>query len=155
MPRIDYHDDPAAPPANSLVPAASAVVTDEQGRILLHRRSDNDRWSLPGGAMALGESIAGCAVRETLEETGLEVAVTGIVGTYSNPGHVFAYDDGEVRQEFSVCFAARVVGGEPRVSEESTEVAWLRPEEIAGLPMVEAMRLRVLDFLECRTPVIR
>jgi ADP-ribose pyrophosphatase YjhB (NUDIX family) len=155
MPRTDYHDDPAAPPANSLVPAASVVVTDEQGRILLHRRSDNDRWSLPGGAMELGESIAGCAVRETLEETGLEVEVTGIVGTYSNPGHVFAYDDGEVRQEFSICFAARVVAGEPRVSEESTEVAWFRPEELAGLPMVEAMRLRILDFLEGRTPVIR
>jgi ADP-ribose pyrophosphatase YjhB (NUDIX family) len=155
MPRIDYHHDPAAPPANSLVPAASTVVTDEHGRILLHRRSDNDRWSLPGGAMELGETIAGCAVRETLEETGLEVEVTAIVGTYSNPGHVFAYDDGEVRQEFSVCFAARVVGGAPRVSEESTEVAWFRPEEIAGLPMVEAMRRRVLDFLEGRTPVIR
>ena len=155
MPRIDYHDDPAAPPANSLVPAASAVVTDGQGRILLHRRSDNDRWSLPGGAMELGESIAGCAVRETLEETGFEVEVTGIVGIYSNPGHVFAYDDGEVRQEFSVCFAGRVVGGEPRVSDESTEVAWFRPEQIAVLPMVEAMRLRVLDFLEGRTPVIR
>jgi ADP-ribose pyrophosphatase YjhB (NUDIX family) len=155
MPRIDYHDDPAAPPANSLVPAASAVVTDEQGRILLHRRSDNDRWSLPGGAMELGESIAGCAVRETLEETGLAVEVTGIVGVYSNPAHRFAYDDGEVRQEFSVCFAARVVGGQPRVSDESTAVAWFRPEEIAGLPMVEAMRLRVLDFLEGRTPVIR
>jgi ADP-ribose pyrophosphatase YjhB (NUDIX family) len=155
MPRIDYHDDPAAPAANSLVPAASTVVTDEQGRILLHRRSDNDRWSLPGGAMELGESIAGCAVRETLEETGFEVEVTGIVGTYSNPGHVFAYDDGEVRQEFSVCFAARVVGGAPRVSEESTDVAWFRPEEIAGLPMVEAMRLRILDFLGGRTPVIR
>jgi ADP-ribose pyrophosphatase YjhB (NUDIX family) len=155
MPRIDYHDDPAAPAANSLVPAASTVVTDEQGRILLHRRSDNDRWSLPGGAMELGESIAGCAVRETLEETGFEVEVTGIVGIYSNPGHVFAYDDGEVRQEFSVCFAGRVVGGEPRVSDESTEVAWFRPEQIAGLPMVEAMRLRVLDVLEGRTPVIR
>jgi hypothetical protein len=68
---------------------------------------------------------------------------------------VFAYDDGEVRQEFSVCFAARVVAGAPRVSEESTEVAWFRPEEIAGLPMVEAMRLRILDFLGGRTPVIR
>jgi ADP-ribose pyrophosphatase YjhB (NUDIX family) len=155
MPRIDYHDDPAAPPANSLVPAASAVVTDEQGRILLHRRSDNDRWSLPGGAMELGESIAGCAVRETSEETGVDVEVTGIVGIYSNPGHVFAYDDGEVRQEFSVCFSARPVGGHPRVSEESTEVAWFRPEELAGLPMVESMRLRVLDFLEGHTPVIR
>jgi hypothetical protein len=68
---------------------------------------------------------------------------------------VFAYDDGDVRQEFSVCFAARVVAGAPRVSEESTAVAWFRPEEIAGLPMVEAMRLRILDFLGGRTPVIR
>jgi ADP-ribose pyrophosphatase YjhB (NUDIX family) len=155
MPRIDYLDDPAAPAANSLVPAASTVVTDEQGRILLHRRSDNGRWSLPGGAMELGESIASCAVRETLEETGFEVEVTGIVGTYSSPGHVFAYDDGEVRQEFSICFAARVVGGAARVGEESTEVGWFRPEEIAGLPMVEAMRPRVADFLAGRTPVIR
>jgi ADP-ribose pyrophosphatase YjhB (NUDIX family) len=155
MPRIDYYDDPAAPPANSLVPAASAVVTDEHGRIVLHRRRDNDRWSLPGGVMELGESIAGCAVREALEETGLEIEVTGIVGTYSDPRHVFAYDDGEVRQEFSVCFAARAVGGELRISDESTEVAWFRPEEIAGLPMVERIRLRVLDFLEGRTPVIR
>src|SRR3954471_14585046 len=105
MGRVDYYDDPDAPAANSLVPAASAIVVDEAGRILLHRRRDNEMWALPGGVMELGESIAECAVREVREETGLEVEITGIVGIYSDPKHVFAYADGEVRQEFSVCFA--------------------------------------------------
>ncbi len=80
MPRVDYYDDPAAPRANSLVPAASVVVVDAAGWIVLHRRADNDRWALPGGGMKLGESIGDCAVREIAEETGLQVELTGIVG---------------------------------------------------------------------------
>ena len=64
MGRVDYYDDPAAPRANSLVPAASAIVTDADGRILLHRRRDNEMWALPGGVMELGESLGACAVRE-------------------------------------------------------------------------------------------
>ena len=155
MGRRDYYDDPHAPAANSLVPAASTVVVDAEGRILLQRRRDNDMWALPGGKMELGESLGDCARRETLEETGLEIELTGIVGIYSDPKHVFSYDDGEVRQEFSLCFAARVVGGELRVSDESTKVAWFEPVEIPGLPMVESIRLRVLDFLSGQTPVIR
>jgi len=111
MGRRDYEDDPNAPAANSLVPAASAVVVDDSGRILLHRRRDNDQWALPGGAMHLGESLPDCAVRETHEETGYDIELIGIVGTCSNPRHVFAYDNGEVRQEFSICFLARPVAG--------------------------------------------
>lgn len=155
MGRVDYYDDPAAPAANSLVPAASAVVTDEDGRILLHRRRDNDMWALPGGVMELGESIADCAVREVHEETGLQVEVVGIVGIYSDPKHVFAYDDGEVRQEFSICFACRPVAGEVAVSEESTEVRFFTAEEIADLPMVDGIRRRVDDYLAGSIPVIR
>jgi ADP-ribose pyrophosphatase YjhB (NUDIX family) len=85
MSRIDYYDDPQAPPANSLVPAASAIVVDDLGRLLLHRRRDNDKWALPGGAMELGESLRECVVREVREETGFDVDVVGIVGTYSDP----------------------------------------------------------------------
>jgi RNA polymerase sigma-70 factor (ECF subfamily) len=55
--RIDYYDDPDAPPANSLVPSANVVVLNERGELLLIRRSDNENWALPGGAMDLGESI--------------------------------------------------------------------------------------------------
>jgi ADP-ribose pyrophosphatase YjhB (NUDIX family) len=147
MGRRDFYNDPDGPPANSLVPAASAVVADQEGRILLHRRRDNGFWALPGGRMELGESVAGCAVREVKEETGLDVEVTGIVGIYSDPKHVFAYDDGEVRQEFSICLAATVTGGEIAVSEESHQVSYFEPGQIADLPMINSIRLRVTDFL--------
>ena len=71
MGRVDYYHDANAPKANSLVPGASAIVTDDQGRILLQRRSDNARWALPGGVMDIGESIGQAIVREVREETGL------------------------------------------------------------------------------------
>ena len=154
MGRRDYENDPHAPAANSLVPAASAVVTDEAGRILLQRRVDNGMWALPGGAMNLGESLPECVVRETREETGLDVEVVGIVGTYSNPRHVFAYDDGEVRQEFSICFLARPVGGQLTVSEESTEVRWFEPSAVDALPMVSGVRKRVNDWRSGAMPAI-
>ncbi|UGY91339.1 NUDIX domain-containing protein [Streptomyces gobiensis] len=155
MARRDYEDDPNAPEANSLVPAASTIVVNDSGRVLLQRRTDNNMWALPGGAMNLGESLPDCARRETREETGLEVELTGIVGTYTNPGHVFAYDDGEVRQEFSICFLARAIGGHLAVSDESTDVRWFTPEEVESLPMVASIRKRVNDWLEGKIPALR
>ncbi|MFF4349499.1 NUDIX hydrolase [Streptomyces sp. NPDC001530] len=155
MARRDYEDDPDAPAANSLVPAASAVVVDDAGRILLQRRADNDMWALPGGAMNFGESLPDCAVREVKEETGYDVEITGIVGTYTNPRHVFAYDDGEVRQEFSICFLARPVAGRLAVSEESTDVRWFEPAEADALPMVPSIRKRVDDWRHGNMPALR
>jgi 8-oxo-dGTP pyrophosphatase MutT (NUDIX family) len=155
MGRRDYEDDPNAPAANSLVPAASVVVVDERGRILLQRRRDNNMWALPGGAMNFGESLPECAVRETREETGYDVELVGIVGTYTNPGHVFAYDDGEVRQEFSICFLARPVAGQLAVSEESTDVRWFESGEVDGLPMVPSIRKRVEDWQSGDMPALR
>ncbi|WP_030398637.1 NUDIX hydrolase [Kitasatospora purpeofusca] len=155
MPRRDYEDDPHAPKANSLVPAASVVVVDDEGRVLLQRRTDNGMWALPGGKMDLGESLAGCGIRETREETGLDIEIIGIVGTYTNPGHVFAYDDGEVRQEFSICLLGRPLGGELLVSDESHEVAWFTPAETDGLPMVPSIRKRLADWRSGAIPVVR
>ncbi|MFD9063695.1 NUDIX domain-containing protein [Kitasatospora purpeofusca] len=155
MPRRDYEDDPNAPEVNSLVPAASVVVVDDAGRVLLQRRTDNGMWALPGGQMDIGESIAGCGVRETWEETGIDIEITGIVGTYTDPRHVFAYDDGEVRQEFSICLLGRPLGGELRVSDESHEVAWFSPAETDGLPMVSNIRRRLADWRSGKIPVVR
>jgi len=155
MGRRDYEDDPDAPAANSLVPAASAIVVDDSGRILLQRRRDNGMWALPGGAMSIGESLPECAVRETHEETGFDVEIIGIVGTYTNPRHVFAYDDGEVRQEFSICFLARPVAGQLAVSEESTDVRWFQPAEVDALPMIPSIRKRVNDWRDGNMPAAR
>lgn len=155
MARTEYVNDPTAPQPNSLVVAASAVVVNDEGRILLHRRSDNARWSIPGGAMELGESIAQTVVREVKEETGYDVEIERLVGIYSDPGYVVAYSDGEVRQQFSICFACRITGGDSTRSDESLEVAFFRPDEIGGLEMGDAIRLRIRDYLADRDqPVI-
>lgn len=155
MVRIDYLDDPAAPKANSIVPAVSVVVPDDQGRILLIRRVDNNYWSIPGGGMEPGESVRHAASREVIEETGIDCEVIGLVGIYSNPSHVAAYDDGEVRQEFSICLTARILGGSPRTSSESSEVRFVPTPEIAGYNIHPSIRLRIDHYLEGRsTPYI-
>jgi 8-oxo-dGTP pyrophosphatase MutT (NUDIX family) len=142
--RIDYFDQPDAPEANSVVPSANVVVVNDAGEILLIRRSDNDNWALPGGAMDLGESLPDAAIRETLEETGIQAEVTGLVGIYTDPRHVILYtSNGEVRQEFSVVFTARPIGGAPTPSTESTEVRWVSPDAVAELPMDRSMRMRI------------
>lgn len=146
MSRVEHVNNPDAPKANSLVPAASAVVVDDAGRILLQRRADNDLWSLPGGAMEIGETIADTAKRETREETGLEVSPLYVIGVYSHPSHVVEYADGEVRQQFSVCFACKRAGGDLAPSSESTEVQFFDDEAIAGLPMTDSMRQRIEDY---------
>lgn len=150
MARSDYIDDPNAPKANSVVPSVTAVVEDSEGRILLIHKTDNNLWALPGGGHDIGETIAQTVVREVREETGYDVEVTGLIGTYTNPNHVMAYDDGEVRQQFSLCFRARVLGGQARTSSESKAVRWVAPADMANLKMHPSMRLRIDHYLERR-----
>jgi ADP-ribose pyrophosphatase YjhB (NUDIX family) len=150
MSRIDHFNDPNAPKATSIVPSTTAVVQDSAGRIVLVRRKDNDLWALPGGGMEPGESIEDAAVREVLEETGLVVEVTGLIGVYTNPHHVMEYSDGEVRQQFSLCYTTVLIGGELRIDDESTDIAWVAPEQIESLPMHPSMRRRINHFLERR-----
>lgn len=127
--------------------AASAVVADDAGNILLLRRTDSGNWALPGGTMELGESLPACAVREVLEETGLVVEITGLVGTYTDPRHVIAYDDGEVRQQFNVCFTARISAGTLAASGESTALRFVSPAELDRLPVHPTQRLRLDHYL--------
>lgn len=150
MARREYYDDPQAPAPNSLVVATSAVVTDDAGRILLQRRVDSGNWALPGGGMEINESLADSVVREVKEETGLDVEVTGLVGTYTDPRHIIAYTDGEVRRQFNICYTARVVGGQLAISDESTELRFIDPAELDSLPMHHTQRLRVGHYLENR-----
>jgi ADP-ribose pyrophosphatase YjhB (NUDIX family) len=151
MSRTEHFHDPEAPAANRIVVAASAFVQDADGRVLLIQRSDNGLWSLPGGAQEVGEFVAQAAERETKEETGYDVKVTDLVGVYSDPNHVMAYEDGEVRQQFALLFRAELVGGEPATSDESPQVRWVDATELEQLPIHASIRLRLEHGLTQRT----
>lgn len=142
--RIDYLDDPNAPEPNSLVPSVNTIVTNDQGKVLLIRRTDNGNWSLPGGGIELGESVGQAAIRETLEETGITCEITGISGIYSNPNHVIEYtSNGEVRQEFTIVLKGRPLYGEPTPSDESSHVEWASYDSLDDRPMHDSMRARL------------
>ncbi|MFD6751386.1 NUDIX hydrolase, partial [Streptomyces anthocyanicus] len=116
--------------------------------LLIIHKTDNDLWALPGGGHDIGESIGDTVVREVLEETGITVEIDSIVGLYTNPEHVLAYDDGEVRQQFSICFRAHPTGGSLRTSSESKEVRWVNPADLDDLNIHPSMRLRIEHGLD-------
>jgi ADP-ribose pyrophosphatase YjhB (NUDIX family) len=154
--RIDYYDDPDAPKANSMVPSVNVVVVNGSGELLMIRRSDNGNWAVPGGAIDLGESVAQAGIRETLEESGIECEITGLVGIYSDPKHVILYtSNGEARQEFSIVLTGSPLRGEPTPSSETTEVRWIPVSSVPELKMDRSMRLRIDDYLAGKkSPVI-
>ncbi|MFD4673108.1 NUDIX hydrolase [Lentzea sp. NPDC058450] len=151
MARTDHYNDPNAPKATNIVVAVTAFVQDEQGRLLMIRRTDNDLYSIPGGAQDVGETIGHTVVREIKEETGIDVEPVDIIGVYSDPAHVIAYTDGEVRQQFSICFRARLLGGELRTSDESSEVHWVSRGNLDSLNIHQSIRLRIEHGFEERS----
>jgi ADP-ribose pyrophosphatase YjhB (NUDIX family) len=148
MPRVDYFNDPKAPPANSIVPSVTAAVLDDSGALLLVHRTDNDLWALPGGGVDPGESVADAVAREVKEEAGIDVEVGDLPGVYTNPHHVMAYDDGEVRQQFSLCFRARIIGGSLATSSETSEVEFVPVDRLDQLPIHPSIRLRIRHALD-------
>ncbi|MFI2232540.1 NUDIX hydrolase [Nocardia testacea] len=141
--RIDYHQDPEAPAANSVRPSAGAFVR-RGNTVLLICRSDNGNWSMPGGAHDPGESLSRTAVRETLEETGIDISLTGLVGIFTDPSHVIHYtSNDEVRQEFTIIYRAEPTGGAPTPSSESAQVEWVPLDRIGTLQMDPSQRKRI------------
>lgn len=122
--RNDYYFQDNNPKPNSIRPAASVAII-EGGKILMLHRVDNDKWTLPGGTHEIGESIGECAIREFKEETGFEIELTGIIGTYTSPEILIEYSDGEIRQEFTIVFAGRKLSGDIKIDNESKEYEWV------------------------------
>ena len=119
-------------------------VTDDQDRVLLIRRTDNGLWALPGGGAGLRRvHRRDRRPRDARRRPASTSRLTGLVGIYTNPNHVVEYSDGEVRQQFSICFRARYLGGEPTTSDESSEVRWIAREDWTSSQIHPSMRLRI------------
>lgn len=154
MGRTEYYYDPAAPKANTLIPASNLLVVNDEGEILLQRRRDTGQWALPGGVQEIGESPAECAVRECEEETGIVAEVTGFLGVYSNPQHIVAYTDGEIRQQYEAVYIGRPIGGEPTVNDEADGVRWVQPGSLGDLDIHPSMHEQIGHFLADTYPYL-
>jgi 8-oxo-dGTP pyrophosphatase MutT (NUDIX family) len=129
-----------------LVAGCAAIIWDvAREKILLTRRSDNGRWCLPGGRMESGESAAEACAREVLEETGLRVRVTRLVGIYTSPDFVIEYADGNRFQIVALSFEAEVTGGELQLTEETTEFGYFTPAQLQSMDLVEHHAQRIDD----------
>jgi ADP-ribose pyrophosphatase YjhB (NUDIX family) len=83
------------------------------------------------------------------EETGVSVEITRLVGIYSDPRHVIVYSDGEVRQQFNICFRARPIAGTAHRTDEASEVRWVHPKDFEfGLQ-------RILDGIDALIRTLR
>src|SRR5437868_4254217 len=154
MARVEYWHDPTAPIANSLVPAAGVLAVNERGEILLQRRRDTGQWALPMGKQEIGETVTQCAIRECAEETGVEVEIIGVLGIFSDPAHIVAYTDGEVRQEYEVTLLGRPTGGAPRPNVEASDVCWAAPATLDQLDVHPTMRRQIDHYLDDRFPYV-
>ena len=144
----EYYQDPNAPRAHDLLPAAFAAVRSATGEVLLVRRIDDGNWELPGGRIEVGETAQQAVIREVAEESGVTIKLTTLSGVYSDPSHVLVDPDGSIHQQLALCFHAvpADAGDVPRPDMTETDAAaWYAPAASADLTMHPAMRLRLHD----------
>jgi 8-oxo-dGTP pyrophosphatase MutT (NUDIX family) len=118
-----------------LLPSAAVAIHDEQGRVLLCLHADKNIWVTPGGLIEPGEQPAIAAMRETLEETGLEVQITGILGVYGGPDLIIDYPNGDKAAYIGTIFRGRVTGGTLNPdNDEILDARYFTQDEFLRLP---------------------
>lgn len=121
-------------------PGAAAAVRDEAGRLLLQRRADNGQWGLPGGSLDVGETLAHTAIRETREETGLDVRPRRVLGCFA--GHEVVFPNGDRLYPVGTLFECHVTGGALHPDgRESTEARFFAPTDLPPLSPIAAERV--------------
>ncbi|MEP6644409.1 MAG: NUDIX hydrolase [Acidobacteriaceae bacterium] len=127
--RREYPDAPIA--------GVGAIVIDH-GRVLLIKRGGpplQGEWSIPGGAMELGETVREAVVREVFEETGLVVEAVELLGVFDR---VVKDGQGKILYHYVlVDFLCRRVRGEVRASEDADDARWFSVEEVKAVPLAK------------------
>lgn len=116
------------------------IAVIHEGKILLTQREDFETWILPGGGVEDRESLGQAAIRETKEETGLDVELTGLVGIYSRLGNWYP--------GYLVLFAAKPAGGAIKCQDgETITVKWFAFDELPA-PLSMGHQRRIRDVVE-------
>lgn len=111
--------------------AASIICVDEQGRILLGKRSDNKMWGYSGGAVEIDERVEDCAKRELYEEMGLTAEELTFFNVNSGPEAHYIYPNGDEVSNFEIIYICRKWHGEPKsLDGEMEELRFFSCEEI-------------------------
>jgi mutator protein MutT len=103
---------------------AGVIILDEHNRILLTQRSDNNVWTIPGGAMEPGETLEEVARRETQEEVGLQVGEMDFYGVYSGPELYYQYPNGDQVYNVTVVYVTCQVTGTLKIDKESQQAQY-------------------------------
>ncbi|MEU3526736.1 NUDIX domain-containing protein [Streptomyces sp. NPDC038707] len=123
------------------LPGITAIVFDDDGRVLLGRRSDTRKWSVIGGIPEPGEQPAACAVREVFEETAVHCVAERVVLVQALPP--ITYLNGDTCQYMDITLRCRAVGGEARVNDdESLEVGWFAVDALPELNEFALFRIK-------------
>ncbi|MFJ4828353.1 NUDIX hydrolase [Streptomyces sp. NPDC088747] len=123
------------------LPGVTAIVFDDEGRVLLGRRSDTGEWSVIGGIPDPGEQPAAGAVREVFEETAVRCVVDRVVLVQALAPVI--YENGDHCQYMDITFRCRAVGGEARVNDdESLEVGWFDVDALPALSEFSLLRIK-------------
>jgi ADP-ribose pyrophosphatase YjhB (NUDIX family) len=117
-------------PTQPLV-GAGAVILDGDNVLLIRRASEplKGQWSLPGGRLELGETVQQAILRETREETGLDVEPLQLLGVYDL---IDRDETNAIRYHYLlVDWICTVSGGELRAGDDATEVTWAHRTTLA------------------------
>ena len=134
------------------IAAVGAIVIKEDTVLLIKRAKEPSagQWSIPGGKIELGETLAEAAVRETVEETGVEIRPDKVVNTYDN---IIRDSSGEIKYHYLIVYyLADHICGEARVSAETSGVMWKKISELQEMEMSGILKSMILDAVDKREP---
>ncbi len=111
--------------------AASVIVENDAGEVLLGRRADNHLWGYAGGAVELDETVEECAVRELFEETGIVADELTFFAVNSGPRAHYIYPNGDEVYNFEIVYRCRKWHGTPSPQPEEVEaLGFFMPDAI-------------------------
>ncbi|NTF46138.1 NUDIX domain-containing protein [Rhizobium rhizogenes] len=104
-----------------LLPSVAAVIHDHTGKLLLQEKASGEGWSLPAGAIELGETPQDAVIREVKEETGLRVTSTSVLGVYGGSEFRYTYPNGHQVEYVVTLFKCQVLEGEGTWTDAETK----------------------------------